>query len=176
MASDTSVGLGLATRRVAAMTNQGYVPRNNRKRPVEERFWEKVDRSGDCWLWTAYVGARGYAYIVTGGRVAPAHRLAYEWLVGPIPEGLEIDHLCRVRHCVNPAHLEPVTHRENDLRGVGIAAQNARKTHCERGHPLSGDNIRIRKEGWRTCLFCEQIRVAKWQSRHPSPHDTMRGA
>src|SRR6266496_2265386 len=88
------------------------------------RFWAKVDRSGGsraCWLWTGKTGRDGYGRIGLGGRGAlvrvRAHRFAYELLIGPIPDGLQIDHLCRVRHCVNPAHLEPVTQRENILRG-----------------------------------------------------------
>lgn len=90
-------------------------------RPAVERFWEKVDRRGpaDCWLWTATRTAKdghGRFYPITGKGVL-AHRFAYELLVGPIPDGLVIDHLCRVRLCVNPAHLEPVTAEENTRRG-----------------------------------------------------------
>lgn len=82
-----------------------------------ERFWPNVDKSGDCWLWTGYIKPNGYAsFYPGGGRHVPkvyAHRWSYEAANEPIPEGLEIDHLCHVRHCVNPAHLELVTHREN---------------------------------------------------------------
>lgn len=89
----------------------------------EERFWAKVDRSGDCWRWTGALARGGYGFAVVGSRDDPqryrnAHRFAYELSVGPIPEGLELDHLCRNRRCVNPAHLEPVTHSENMRRGV----------------------------------------------------------
>ena len=98
-----------------------------------ERFWPKVNLLGDCWLWLAYVNHGGYGRFRVGSmtdgtrRTVNAHRWAYEHLVGPIPEGLDLDHLCRVPGCVNPEHLEPVTHRENVARGFvarGAAAQH----------------------------------------------------
>lgn len=109
-------------------------------RPPEERFWPKVSiaRNG-CWLWTGGVVGFGYGQFRTGGRGSArvlAHRWAYTHLVGPVPDGLSLDHLCRTPTCVNPDHLEPVTHRENVLRSAGITALNARKTHCHAGHPL----------------------------------------
>ena len=107
-------------------------------RPLYERFMEKfepVPESG-CWLWTACIGTGGYGRIGFEGKVHVAHRIAWELLRGPIPEGLEIDHLCRTRSCVNPDHLEPVTPKVNRLRGVGWAGRNARKTTCPHGHPL----------------------------------------
>jgi hypothetical protein len=86
----------------------------------EARFWSKVDASGDCWEWTGYTDQDGYGRVGVGRRVdqrtIPAHRYAWELMVGPIPEGLEIDHLCFNRPCVNPDHLEPVTHTENMRR------------------------------------------------------------
>lgn len=84
--------------------------------PVE-RFWSKVDKSGDCWLWTAAVNPNGYAQFSPNRRRVYAHRYAYELACGPIPNDLTVDHLCRVRHCVNPAHLEVVTRGENTRRG-----------------------------------------------------------
>lgn len=86
---------------------------------VEQRFWAKVDRRGsdECWPWTGAKLQHGYGHLKVGESYPPAHRVAYELLVGPIPEGLQIDHLCRVRDCVNPAHLEPVTNAENGRRG-----------------------------------------------------------
>jgi hypothetical protein len=85
------------------------------------------------------------------------HRYAYEALVGPIPDGKQIDHLCRNRACCNPEHLEPVTIQENIRRGEGPQAINARKTHCIRGHALSGDNLYlVPKSGRRNCVICRQ--------------------
>jgi len=118
----------------------------------------RVDEETGCWLWIGAT-ARGYGQIWVDGRTQPAHRIAYELLVGPIPEGLQLDHLCRVRHCVNPEHLEPVTNRENILRGVSIVPQNAAKTHCPQNHPY--DDANTYYEGparWRRCLTCKRER------------------
>lgn len=94
-----------------------YVPPPRDWRPA---FWDRVDKDGPggCWIWTGSVEGKGYGHPTIAGKKHPAHRLAYELLVGPVPEGLHLDHLCRVRRCVNPEHLEPVTSRENSLRGV----------------------------------------------------------
>lgn len=98
-----------------------------------DRFWSKVDKTDDCWLWTGYIDGQGYGQFHHDGRVGYAHRVAYEALVGPIPSGLHIDHLCRVTACVRPSHLEPVTQAEN-LRRQGAAI-----THCPQGHEYTGD-------------------------------------
>lgn len=117
------------------------------------RFWSKVDRTGDddCWLWRGQVTRQGYGRIKVARRFLHAHRFAYELEVGPIPEGLTIDHLCCNRLCQNPAHMEPVTAGENSRRA------NSGKTHCKRGHPLSGDNIRFDKRGGRVCRTCARL-------------------
>ncbi len=124
-------------------------------RPAEDRFWEKVAKVGadECWLWTGSRSALGYGNFFWEGRKDHAHRYAYAAFVGPIPEGYQLDHLCRNPPCVNPAHLEPVTHRENVLRGVSPTAVNAAKTHCVHGHQLSGDNLVIygTRRKCRTC-------------------------
>lgn len=128
-----------------------------------ERFDARIEKTATCWLWTGSHSRGGYGQVQIGRRSknghpspALAHRVAYELFVGPIPEGLTIDHLCRVRHCVNPAHLEPVTRGENTLRGNGACAVNARKTHCKRGHLLDGDNVRLRPTG-RECRACADL-------------------
>jgi hypothetical protein len=121
---------------------------------AEERFWTHVDRRGpdECWEWTSKKW-RGYGYWTLRGKNWRVHRYSYTIMVGPIPEGMTIDHLCRNRGCVNPAHLEVVTHRENTLRGTGPSAQNARKTHCKRGHEFTPENTLL-KGGGRKCAVC----------------------
>ena len=133
----------------------------------QQRFWAKVNKSGPngCWEWTGAL-SRGYGSIgVTGYLQQGAHRIAYLILVGQIPERMHLDHLCRNPKCVNPAHLEPVTSRENTLRGVGHPAVNAAKTHCKFGHPLSGDNLYRDKRGRRECLCCKKALAAKWHAK-----------
>lgn len=124
------------------------------------RFWRKVQpcATSGCWLWTGFVNAGGYGQFAVADapgrwRHVYAHRAAYEALVTAIDAGLQIDHLCRVRGCVNPAHLEAVTQRENLLRGDGISAELARRTHCKRGHELTADNV-YAKAGFRRCRTC----------------------
>lgn len=121
-----------------------------------QRFWAKVNKTDTCWLWTASTN-KGYGQIRLGGssrKMLLAHRVAYEMLVGPIPEGLQLDHLCRVTLCVNPKHLEPVTLQENVLRGENFIAKKARQTECLRGHPLSGANLYTDSKGYRKCKIC----------------------
>ena len=129
---------------------------------VAQRFWSKVDKRGpdDCWEWQAGISPNGYGSFWDGAKNVRSHRYSYEERCGPIPEGLVIDHLCRNPLCVNPDHLEPVTDRENVLRGVGPTAQNARKTHCKRGHLLSEENVYRPTDGFRRCRICEQARHA----------------
>jgi hypothetical protein len=129
------------------------------------RFTAKVslDLDSGCWLWTASKSG-GYGQFMPGPRgtrPTRAYVVAYEHFVGPIPLGLELDHLCRTRACCNPAHLEPVTHRENVLRGESPHAANARKTHCVNGHPFDERNTYRRKDkenGRRQCRACCQAR------------------
>lgn len=136
-----------------------------------ERFWAKVDKTGDCWLWTAF-RRRGYGRFTVNGRMVNAHRYSFELAGGTVPDGLVLDHLCRNRSCVNPAHLEPVTSRVNTLRGLTPAAENANKTHCKRGHEFTPDNIyrQPSRPRSRSCLACLRIRDASRSSR-TSPRD-----
>lgn len=110
-----------------------------------------------CWLWLLSTNHGGYGKAWSGGKHWRAHRLAYVAFVGAIPPGLELDHLCRVRSCCNPEHLEPVTHAENLLRGETLAAACAAKTHCPRGHEYSQDNTLMNK-GHRRCKECDRAR------------------
>jgi hypothetical protein len=98
----------------------------------------------------------GYGQFRTGAKWGLAHRFAYELLVGPIPAGRVLDHLCGVPACVNPAHLEAVTQRMNVLRSSNIAAERARKTHCSKGHPFDLLNTYVTSKGWRQCLECRR--------------------
>jgi hypothetical protein len=118
----------------------------------EGRFWTKVEMTDGCWLWTDSLHELGYArFWVDRNTRVYAHRYAYELKVGPIPDGMSIDHLCRVRHCVNPDHLEPVSHAENLRRSpIQPTTVNAAKTRCPYGHPYSGTD----KRGWRVCNRC----------------------
>ena len=130
---------------------------SNRYLPLDVRFWAKVVKSDGCWTWRGSTHWKeGYGRFRYHGKTVSAHRVAYELTIGPIPDGLVIDHLCRNRVCVNPAHMEPVTDRENVLRGVGPSAINSTKTHCLRGHAFSTENTRIDKIGKRDCRTCSR--------------------
>lgn len=136
-----------------------------------ERFMshvEKVTESG-CWIWMASIGSGGYGKFGVGARPGKklsqgsvsraAHQVAYELMFGPIPEGMDLDHLCRVRCCVNPQHLEPVTHQENCRRGIAAevaTARNRAKTHCPRGHEYTPENTFV-TQGGRKCKACRVI-------------------
>lgn len=131
---------------------------------IELRFFRKMrlNPETECWEWTGAISHDGYGKLGLRGKRAGwqyAHRIAYRLFVGPIPENLDIDHLCRVRHCVNPQHLEAVTRRENLLRGTGRTARNYWTTHCHRGHRLAGDNLYIRPDGKpeRGCRECRSL-------------------
>lgn len=132
---------------------------------TEDKLLARVDRTGECWLWTGYVRTDGYGVLTQriAGRIVPlyAHRLAHIAFIGPIPAGFHVDHLCRVRHCINPAHLEAVLPRTNYVRGTGFSGTNARKTHCKYGHPFDDLNTRIRPCGGRTCRECERAKLQR---------------
>lgn len=126
-------------------------------RSAEERFWAKVQigEGDECWLWTAACLPNGYGYFhPTHGTNAYAHRFSWEITNGQIPSGKVLDHLCRVRNCVNPSHLEPVTMRENLRRGEGFAGVNARKTECPKGHEYTDENTYVYKWRGRVMRYC----------------------
>ena len=130
---------------------------------AEERFWRRVDKSaGDdgCWPWLGYRDPEGYGWfgIKTNNvrRGGGAHRFGYEFMRGPIPDGLSLDHLCRNTSCVNPRHLEPVHIGVNGLRGTSPAALNFRKTSCTHGHLFDDDNTGVRADGTRYCRACQR--------------------
>lgn len=125
---------------------------------ADERFWAKIDASGACWMWTASTNGVGYGQFWNGSRLVKAHRWSYERFVGPIPDGLQLDHLCRNRACVDPAHLEPVTGRTNVLRGATVVAAKAKQSHCIRGHLLAGGNLYVEPGGRkRKCKTCQTV-------------------
>lgn len=123
-----------------------------------------VIQENGCWDWVGTVNPNGYGLFWNGQRVVPAHRWTYERTKGPIPKGLQLDHLCRNRKCVNPDHLEAVSHKENCLRGVGVGAVNAAKTHCKYGHAFTPENTRhiAQPRGpQRLCRTCKRNRERK---------------
>lgn len=126
------------------------------------RFWQRVSNIGSdgCWEWQGYA-RKGYGrFHAKRGRKVMAHRYAYEAMVGPIPDGLHMDHLCRNRRCVNPAHLDVVTNEENRRRGLLGSA----RTHCARGHSLTPDNVVPWAKGPRQCLACHKANRRRYQA------------
>jgi len=137
---------------------------------LPDRFWERVEKTPTCWLWTGAT-SQGYGHIRVNGKVHRAHRLSYEDAIGPVPDGLELDHLCHVTVCVNPAHLEAVTHSENMRRSItavtpaeimrrSITGQRSRQTHCLHGHPFAGDNLIFASKG-RDCRTCQHEKALR---------------
>lgn len=121
-----------------------------------------------CWEWTGKRDRDGYVKLNRG----LGHRVVYQDLVGPIPPGLTLDHLCRVRHCVNPDHMEPVTIKVNTLRGRTIQAANAQRTHCNHGHPFDAANTGRTRQGWRICRACNRERQRRTYRRLIAERET----
>lgn len=133
-----------------------------------KRFWQKVLKTAECWLWTGCTtAANGYGQITVNHRRMLAHVFSYELLHGTVVgPGLEIDHSCSNPSCVNPAHLEAVTHRENSLRTILRGRNhNKSKTWCVNGHEFTPANTYIKKTGSRACIKCMRIRTARWEKR-----------
>ena len=130
----------------------------NRKNTIEALL-ERLDQTGECWLWTDKIRKDGYVSMWFYGKKTNLHRIMYEHFVGPIPEGLHIDHLCRVRHCCNPEHLEAVTQEENIRRSLQYNA-NLLKTHCDNGHEFTEENT-YRYGNQRVCKECRLHRGKK---------------
>lgn len=131
-----------------------------RTTPIAERLDRRSERdpSSGCLVWTGYLDPNGYGRMTAthDSKSKLAHVIAYQTFVGPVPDGLELDHLCRNRACIAVEHLEPVTHRENILRGQTRAARNMSVTHCPRGHPFDDANTYRDRRGWRGCLACRR--------------------
>lgn len=124
-----------------------------------------------CWLWTGGRSREGYGKFWFGGKTDLAHRYSYINFIGPIPEGLQIDHLCRVRSCCNPQHLEAVTMKENILRGESPQARHARRQYCKNGHPLVEGNLHPDSRGWGrgSCLTCRRLAHKEKHGHFPDP-------
>ncbi|MFE9844749.1 HNH endonuclease signature motif containing protein [Streptomyces goshikiensis] len=133
---------------------------------IEERLFSKVDATGICWLWTGAKNRGGYGAISKGRRdgAAIVHRVVWELLVGPIPDGSDLDHLCRVRACCNPDHLEPVTRAVNVARG-SHAAGVQRRTHCKNGHAFTPENSRPNGPRGRACRTCVNEANRRYRAR-----------
>lgn len=141
----------------------GIKPRQS----LEQRFWSKVNKTESCWLWNAKIEYGGYGIFWFNKKNVKAHRFSYEFIKGKIPIGLTIDHLCRIRHCVNPNHLEPVSLKENVFRSENFVAKNVKKTHCDRGHAFTPENtiLSIRSGNRkRTCRTCKVNKSKERQS------------
>ena len=136
---------------------------------LPQRIQAKVAVDSSCWQWKACILDTGYGQVRADGKSRLAHRVIYEALIGPIPSGLTIDHLCRNRSCVNPEHMEIVTQRTNTLRGVGASARNAIKSHCIHGHPFEAENLRIRPDGSRECRECANERNRRYRRERTKP-------
>lgn len=132
---------------------------------ITQRFWGKVILADNgCLEWVGSTNENGYGQIIYGGKMKKAHRIAYELLVGEIPNKLQLDHLCRKRNCVNPDHLEPVTASENNKRGLNprlAAERQLIKTHCKKGHAYDTQNTYVPVKGNRMCRTCMKLRYKK---------------
>jgi len=132
-----------------------------------KRFWEKVTKNegNGVWGWTGAIKNKGYGKLTLEGKGYLAHRVAYRLTKGKIGDGFELDHLCRNTRCVNPSHLDAVTHKENILRSKSPISENAAKTHCIYGHPYDESNTYYNPRGQRNCRECNRLRSARNRER-----------
>lgn len=144
-------------RRYGDATVGGPIKRYAKGSPHDRlmRYVDRADHPDTCWEWVGGVSTQGYGRLGDGY----AHRISYEVMVGPIPDGLELDHLCRNRRCINPNHLEVVTAAENTRRGMSPSMVVRRNRTCSHGHTLSGGNLYIRKSGGWQCRTCKRLRM-----------------
>ena len=133
-------------------------PRMTRSEAARKILGLCVVSKDGCWIPSRNPTSHGYIKVTAGGVTYKAHRLIYELMAKPIPVGMQIDHLCRKRSCINPLHLEPVTGRQNVLRGQTVAARKAAQTHCQHGHPFDLFNTHINAQGHRHCRECDRSR------------------
>ena len=126
------------------------------------RFLNKINITEQCWLWTGATSKNGYGQFWYAHQIG-AHRFSYTWFVGPIADGLQLDHICRVRNCVNPDHLEVVTASTNVLRGPN---HNREKTHCKHGHCFDQANTIVLSRGERRCRQCHSLRQRRYNARN----------
>ena len=154
------------------MPSKGWNPSEQTRQRLREAWERRRQRNLDA-FWDRlrptptgcleFGSGKRYGQMTINGAIIGAHRYAYEQVRGPIPAGLELDHLCRNPSCCNPDHLEPVTPRENKLRGTSPTAENARRTHCRRGHPFTQRNTYRRPDGRRYCRACDLTRKTGWE-------------
>lgn len=130
-----------------------------------DKFWGRVIATGVCWYWSGHLKRDGYGLAYDGIKTRQAHRMAYELLIGPIPDGLVLDHLCRVKRCVNPDHLEPVTNAENIRRGQLAMGRGVGATHCPQGHAYDDENTYTDRNGYRYCRTCQRQQTREWRDR-----------
>jgi excisionase family DNA binding protein len=149
---------------ITAMRDFGQIPGRGGRYPAVPRIWAQVEQDDGCWIFTGSLNSSGYGQIryLDGSR--STHRVMYEEIIGPISEGLQLDHLCRVRACCNPWHLEPVTPAENLRRGNGWCGRNYRKTHCKNGHEFTERNTYLSPLG-RACRRCHALNEAARRAR-----------
>lgn len=162
------IAKGLCPKHYRDMAVYGVLNPGRKKDPfgtIEERLERNIsyEPNSGCWLWSGAISNRSYGSIFYEGRMQKAHRVTWTLRNGPIPEGLELDHLCRTRSCCNPDHLEPVTREENLRRGEHKNGKQGVE-NCPLGHPYSPENTMIRKEtGWRTCRTCARHKTRLWR-------------